>query len=404
MAKMFPNSLPSRDVLSPTLLNRMARDVIEDTFPLVWVEGEISNFSKPASGHIYFTIKDAQAQVRCAMFRPKSQFLRFKPSDGMHVLLRGKVSLYEGRGEFQLLIDHIEEAGAGLLRRLFEELKLKLASEGLFDSALKRKLPGYPTRIGVVTSSTGAAIRDVIAVIRRRFPLVTLHILSVPVQGNEAVSAIVKVLQLQELAAHYDVLLLTRGGGSLEDLAAFNDESLARAIRASTVPVLSAIGHEIDITIADLVADLRAPTPSVAAELLVPDQADLKHRLALLRQHLIRCFVRKLENKQQRLDQTLLRLNARQPQQQLRLMRQQLDLCLTRLQTTTVNQLQRRVLRLGQLVRTLNAISPLATLERGYAILFDAHSGHTIRSIEQTQPQQDLKAKLFDGEVMLRVI
>ncbi|HET6546475.1 MAG TPA: exodeoxyribonuclease VII large subunit, partial [Rhodanobacteraceae bacterium] len=246
---------PARETLTPSALTRLVHDLLEDALPLVWIEGEISNFARPASGHLYFTLKDAAAQVRCAMFRPKSTWLRFRPADGMQVLARARVSLYEARGEFQLIIEHLEEAGEGALRREFERLKAVLAAEGLFDAVHKRALPRLARRIGVITSPTGAAIRDVLSVVRRRFALADIEILPVPVQGRDAPAAIIARLAPASAAKRHDVLLLTRGGGSLEDLWAFNDEMLARAIRASAIPVVSAIGHEIDFTIADFVAD-----------------------------------------------------------------------------------------------------------------------------------------------------
>ena len=268
-----------REVFSPSALVRLARDLIEQRFPLIWIEGEISNFARATSGHLYFSLKDAQAQVRCAMFKPKSTFLRFKPGDGMRVLARARVSLYEARGEFQLIVEHLEESGEGALLREFEQLKARLAAEGLFDAARKRPLPKLPRRIGVITSPTGAAVRDVLSVIARRFPLAEIEILPVPVQGKDAPAAIVAMLNAASRAHRHDVLLLTRGGGSLEDLWAFNDETVARAIRACALPVVSAIGHEVDFTIADFAADLRAPTPSAAAELLVPDAGELLRAL-----------------------------------------------------------------------------------------------------------------------------
>src|SRR5687767_9452055 len=219
-----------REILTPSGLNRLARELVENAFPLVWVEGEISNCARPASGHLYFTLKDPQAQVRCAMFKQKAMLLRFKPSDGAQVLLRAKVSLYEGRGEFQLIVEHMEEAGEGALRREFEKLKAKLDAEGLFDPARKRALPRLARRIGVITSPTGAAVRDVLSVLRRRFPLADVEVLPASVQGADAPGQLTAMLRRAGASGRYDVLLLTRGGGSLEDLWAFNDEALAREI------------------------------------------------------------------------------------------------------------------------------------------------------------------------------
>src|SRR5690606_31569338 len=245
-------------------LNRRAKQLLETHLPLLWVEGELSNVSQPSSGHWYFTLKDDQAQVRCAMFRNRNMLVRFKPQQGQQVLLRARVSLYEGRGDYQLIAEHMEEAGAGALQRAYEELKQKLAAEGLFSDDLKQPLPSLPRHIGVITSPTGAAIRDILHVLARRFPAIPVTVLPVAVQGKEAAPQIVKAIQLANRADLFDVLILARGGGSLEDLWPFNEEVVARAIHASKLPIVSAVGHEVDFTIADFVADLRAPTPSVA--------------------------------------------------------------------------------------------------------------------------------------------
>ncbi|MGA8276617.1 MAG: exodeoxyribonuclease VII large subunit [Rhodanobacteraceae bacterium] len=439
---------PARETLTPSALTRLVRDLIEDALPLVWIEGEISNCARPASGHLYFTLKDAAAQVRCAMFRPKSTWLRFRPVDGMHVLARARVSLYEARGEFQLIIEHMEEAGEGALRREFERLKNALAAEGLFDAANKRALPRLARRIGVITSPSGAAIRDVVSVVRRRFALADLEVLPVPVQGREAPAAIVAMLQAASAAGRHDVLLLTRGGGSLEDLWAFNDEGVARAIRASAIPVVCAVGHEIDFTIADFVADLRAPTPSAAAELLVPDARDLSRLLAHQRDRIASIVRRRLETLAQCLDQWLARLNARRPQALLMQTRERLCVLRRRLrlhQSTQINRrrtqlsalqarllprhpaltlaargdglmrlivrlrtagrrdFEQRRLQLAERLRTLTAISPQATLERGYAILLEAESDRVVRSVDAVRPGDALRARLADGEMPLHV-
>jgi exodeoxyribonuclease VII large subunit len=438
---------PRREVLTPTALNRLVRDLLEDAFPLIWLEGEISNFTRSGPGHLYFTLKDSGAQVRCAMFKPRSTWLRFKPVDGMHVVARGRVTLYEQRGEFQLVVEHLEEAGEGALRREFERLKARLAAEGLFDAARKRPLPRFARSIAVVTSPGGAAIRDVLSVIARRFPLANVELLAIPVQGREAPTVIARVIAKASRAARHDVLLLTRGGGSLEDLWAFNDEAVARAIHASAIPVVTAIGHEIDFTIADFVADLRAPTPSAAAELLVPDAADLARLLERDRSRLAHCVARKLQSLQQRLDHAFARLHAQRPQARLarareraRALEQQLRSIgvraigmrslgvarlrarLTaqdplvrlarqderartlgaRLRTAIVRTAERRALRLAELARTLNAVSPLATLDRGYAILLDRTTSHVVRSVSQVSAESKLRARLADGEIDLR--
>ncbi|MEW9625844.1 exodeoxyribonuclease VII large subunit [Rhodanobacter geophilus] len=440
-----PDTAPPRHILTPSTLNRLVRGLLEDALPLVWIEGELSNVARPASGHLYFTLKDSGAQVRCAMFRPKSAALRFKPADGMQVLLRARVGLYEPRGEFQLVAEHMEPAGEGALQREFERLKAQLDAEGLFDPARKRPLPRYARRIGVITSATGAAIRDVLSVLARRWPLAEVDVLPVPVQGREAPAAIVAMLKRASASARYDVLLVTRGGGSLEDLWAFNDEAVARAIHACAVPVVSAVGHEVDFSIADFVADLRAPTPSAAAELLVPDAQTTLHHLHQLQQRLAALEQRRLQALDQRVDHLFARLQAQRPQarlardrerlvhlqhrllatlrdrrqrdrirldrlharllarhprQRLALLQRQLAEQSQRLRQAIARQLERERHALQQAARTLHAVSPLATLERGYAILFDA-DGKVLRSVQGVEPGDALRARLADGELAL---
>ncbi len=441
------HAAPPRHILTPSTLNRLVRGLLEDALPLVWIEGELSNVARPASGHLYFTLKDSGAQVRCAMFRPKSAALRFKPTDGMQVLLRARVGLYEPRGEFQLVAEQMEPAGEGALQRAFEQLKAKLDAEGLFDAARKRPLPRHARRIGVITSATGAAIRDVLSVLARRWPLAEVEVLPVPVQGREAPPAIVSMLKKASASARYDVLLVTRGGGSLEDLWAFNDEAVARAIHASAVPVVSAVGHEVDFSIADFVADLRAPTPSAAAELLVPDAQDMLRHLRQLQQRLATLQQRRLQARSQRADHLLARLQAqrpqarlardrerlahlrhrllavlrerrqadrsrlerlharllaRHPQQRLPLLQRRLAEQSQRLRQAMARQLERERHALQEAARTLHAVSPLATLERGYAILFAA-DGKVLRSARDAEPGSALRARLADGELPLRV-
>ncbi len=446
MQAPFDDSTP-RHVLTPSSLNRLVRDLLGDALPLVWIEGELSNVAKPASGHLYFTLKDSGAQVRCAMFKPKVAALRFRPADGMQVLLRAKVGLYEPRGEFQLVAEYMEPAGEGALQRAFEQLKARLDAEGLFDATRKRPLPRFARRIGVITSATGAAIRDVLSVLARRWPLAEVEVLPVPVQGREAPPAIVAMLRKASSSARYDVLLLTRGGGSLEDLWAFNEEAVARAIHASAVPVVSAVGHEIDFSIADFVADLRAPTPSAAAELLVPDAAATARHLRQLQQRVATLQQRRLQAQAQRIDHLFARLQAQRPQARLQrdrerlqnlqrrlsvVLREQTQLrctrlerlharllaqhprarlpllmrCLSeqdlRLRRAIAHILERRQAELRHAGHALHAISPLATLERGYAILFDA-DGQVLRSVQGVEPGDALRARLADGDLSLRV-
>ncbi|HKL78459.1 MAG TPA: exodeoxyribonuclease VII large subunit, partial [Gammaproteobacteria bacterium] len=280
---MAESDLP---VYTVSRLNHEARGLLESGFPLLWIEGELSNLSRPSSGHMYFTLKDEQAQVRCAMFRGRNRLLRFKPADGTKVLIRAQVSLYVARGEFQLIVEHMEEAGEGALQRAFEELKRKLAAEGLFADELKRPLPTFPRQVGVITSATGAAVRDVLTTLRRRFPALPVVVYPVPVQGQAAAPAIAEALATANRRAECDVLILTRGGGSLEDLWSFNEPEVARAIRTSDLPVVVGVGHEVDVTIADFAADVRAPTPSAAAELVVPDAREWLATLDRLRRRL----------------------------------------------------------------------------------------------------------------------
>ena len=437
----------SANVLTPTQLNTLARGLLEDTFPDVVVEGELGNLSRPASGHLYFTLKDTRAQVRCALFRSRGQSLRFVPREGLLVRARGRVTLYEARGDYQLILDSLEEAGEGALRRAFDALKARLQAEGLFDAGRKRALPAFPRRIAVITSPTGAAVRDVLSVLARRLPLVEVDVLPVPVQGVEAPARIVSMLERAGASGRYDVILLARGGGSLEDLWAFNDEVLTRVVAASPVPVVSAIGHETDFSLTDFAADLRAPTPSVAAELLVPDRAELLARVRRLQRHVDDAQLRAMQQRYQRLDRAALRLQAQRPQARLDALRRRQDEAVRRLAATMRQQLQhnaarlrhadavlrsakprrrlqqlrerlaalaprpraavarhleRDALRLRGLARSLEAVSPLATIARGYSIL-RREDGSVVRSVLDAAPGEPLAARLADGSLRVRV-
>ncbi len=437
-----------RDVYTVARLNREVRGLLEAGLPSLWIEGELSNFSRPASGHWYFTLKDEAAQVRCVMFRQRNQAIRFAAQDGMQALLRARVGLYEPRGDFQLIVDHLEEAGEGALRRRFEALKLALAAEGLFDAARKRPPPRLPRRIGVVTSPSGAALRDVLQVLRRRFPAIPVLVYPVPVQGPTAAREIEEALALADRRGEVDVLLLVRGGGSLEDLWAFNDESLARAIDRLTLPLISGIGHEVDFTIADFVADVRAPTPSAAAELAVPDAAAMLAELAATTRRLGFAAGRAQQLRRERLARTWRRLWVQHPSQALaqraqridelqgRLtvaMRRGLGMRLQRLATTRAefagaspatrvatllqraghaglrllpaarNRLAMHRGRLETAARALNAISPLATLARGYAIVTLAADGAIVHDPGQAPPGTEIDARLSRGRLRARV-
>ncbi len=433
-----------REVLSVSQLNNRARLLLEDVFAQVWVEGEISNLARPASGHVYFTLKDGQAQVRCALFRQNALRVRQALRDGLAVRVRGKVSLFEGRGDYQLILDSVEPAGDGALRLAFEALKGKLSDEGLFAAERKRPLPSHPRRIGIVSSPTGAVIRDIISVFRRRAPQVELTLVPTAVQGREATAQIVRALQLADRQG-FDALILARGGGSLEDLWCFNEEAVARALAACVTPTVSAVGHETDVSICDFVADVRAPTPSAAAELLAPHSADLQQRLAVLERRLQLCMRQHLHREQLRLEGLLRRLRhpgervqqlalrvddlerrlhqalqrrlgqsrerllrlehrlaSRHPGRQLALLRQRLDSLAERLPRATLAGLRQRRLQLAALAQTLQVVSPLATLGRGYSILLD-EQGHAIRDARQTHIGQRLEARLGDGRLSVRV-
>ncbi|MDV3468252.1 exodeoxyribonuclease VII large subunit [Stenotrophomonas sp. C3(2023)] len=439
-------SLPAPDILTPSQLNTLARDLLESSFPAIWVEAELGSVARPASGHLYFTLKDARAQLRAAMFRMKAQALRFVPREGMRVLVRGRVTLYDARGEYQMVLEHMEEAGEGALRRAFEELRARLQAEGLFDETRKRALPAHVQRLAVITSPTGAAVRDVLSVLARRFPLLEVELLPTLVQGASAAAQITRLLQAADASGRYDVILLTRGGGSLEDLWAFNDEALARAIAASLTPVVSAVGHETDFSLSDFAADLRAPTPSVAAELLVPDQQDLVRRLRRDAARLVQLQRHALGQAMQQADRLLLRLNALSPQARLQALRQrhaelgrrlhaasqqqqqhrqarlrhaaavlrghhpqrQLDALGQRLQAVgnrplaaVQRQLQREQLRLRGLARSMEAVSPLATVARGYSIVTRQDDGVLVRSVGDVKPGDALQAQVSDGVIDL---
>jgi len=434
---------PERDVYTVSRLNREVRVLLERGFGTLWLEAEISNFSRPASGHWYFSLKDSLAQVRCAMFRQRNMLATLTPRDGQKVLVRARIGLYEPRGEFQLLVDHIEDAGQGALRRQYEELLARLGAEGLFLASRKRALPPLPRHIGVITSPTGAAIRDILQVLARRFRGIPVLIYPVAVQGAQAAGEIAAALQLAARRQDCDVLILARGGGSLEDLWAFNDEALARAIVASPIPVISGVGHEVDTTIADFAADVRAPTPSAAAELVVPDSADWLRSLAGLGGRIAQAMQRRLLRERQLLEYLAHRASQVSPGARLTDQMQRLDeleqrlaralrQCVSDLRTAVADwrgrlwrqspallvqqgsarqaELSARLRaaqlallqewreRLLPLVRTLQAVSPLATLERGYAIV-SLENGAILRNAAQAPPGTRIVARLEAGSL-----
>lgn len=437
-----------REIYSVWQLNREVRELLESGFARIWVEGEISNLARPPSGHLYFSLKDARAQVSCALFRNVATRLGFKPENGTQVLVRAEVSLYEARGNFQLIVNHMEEAGDGALRRAYEALKQRLFDAGLFDPEHKQPLPALPSCIGVITSPGGAAIRDVLAVLKRRFPAIPVIIYPTLVQGDSAATQIVAALETAQRRQECDVLLLTRGGGSLEDLWPFNEEIVARAVHACRLPLVSAVGHEIDVVISDFAADQRAATPSAAAELLSPDQTEWLARLDQLQQRLSSQMQqklqqnnerlnwlqrrtlqthpgRRLQQQSQRLDDLSLRLSRAWPHRytqwlaycsalSARLKQQSPGQQLQRLETSTAQLAQRleyciniqlsgRREKLAILSRALDSISPLATLQRGYSITLKQPEGIVVHTASQTRIGDTLETRLATGSIISQV-
>lgn len=436
---MHTSSSNNSKSISVSELNRQARSLLENSFLSIRVSGELSNFARPASGHWYFTLKDQNAQVRCAMFRGRNQAVTFRPKEGDQVVVTAKVSLYEGRGDFQLICDRMEEDGLGKLQIAFDALKRKLDQEGLFDASRKRPIPSRPSSLGIITSETGAAIHDILTVLKRRFPGLSIYLYPTPVQGDEAVPGICRALELANRDKRVDVLILGRGGGSLEDLWAFNEEAVARAVVASSIPVVSAVGHEVDICITDLVADLRAPTPSAAAELLSPDQQEIRAQLnqserALIQRlkwqlqrkadqlrattnrlrhpgerireriqrlddleiRLTRATNRLMIQRAQRLEHYQQRLLQQRPDKRVIQMRQRLTLIAEQIERTAKQLIERKRIKLGQQAGRLQDISPLSTLERGYALVTDK-DGQVVRNAESVKTGNSVNVRVQQG-------
>ncbi len=436
----------SGEILSVSAVNKEARSLLEQGLGTLAVIGEISNLARPQSGHLYFSLKDEQAQLRCAFFRQRQRKLSFHPQNGDEVIVFGKVSLYEPRGDYQLIVEHMEAAGAGALQQRFEALKLQLAAEGLFAAEDKRSLPKLPKRIGVITSPSGAAVRDILNILKRRFPAVAVRIFPVAVQGAAAPAEIAAALRTASYRDDCDVILLARGGGSIEDLWAFNEEVVARAIYDCAVPVISGVGHETDTTIADFVADVRAPTPSGAAELAVPDQQEWLSEIGALQTRLENSWQQALTTRQQRLDwlsqglkahhpgaqlrmrkerismaqltlasqvkqqlhsyelrlaETRTRLHRHSPQARLANKRQQLTDLSRELQTAISELLARRRQRLALAGRGLHAISPLSTLSRGYAIV--TGNEQVLSDAGKSRVGDNVNIRLSQGSLNARV-
>ncbi|RUM94654.1 MAG: exodeoxyribonuclease VII large subunit [Thiothrix sp.] len=438
----------SGKIYSITELNSIVRGLLEIRLADIWIQGEITNLAKPASGHWYFTLKDGGAQIRCAMFRNRNRTLKFKPDNGIKVQARGRVSLYEPRGDYQFIVEECELAGEGELQRAFEQLKQRLWDEGLFDEQYKQPLPCFPKTVGIITSPTGAAIRDILSVLKRRFPLLAVIIYPVPVQGIDAAPQIVEMIKHAGSRQECDVLLLSRGGGSIEDLWAFNDETVARTIFASKTPVITGVGHEIDFTIADFVSDLRAPTPSAAAELITPLKEELQEKLGHITRILESIQSKYLNQATEKLQWLKKTLGFHHPRARIQRQVQQIDdlqLRLTNHFPRVLQQLQTRAiiaqhmlsqysplqkltelqgkcthLRQAQtkLIQTsiadcqqthdsihaqLTLLSPKATLDRGYAIIYDHDTGRVIKKIEELQHGNKISGNVANGEFIATI-
>lgn len=417
--------MPTESAITVSQLNHRVRTLLEQGIGRLWVEGEISNISRPASGHIYFSLKDDSSQVSAAWFRQRQRGPAVGFKDGDRVLAYGRVSLYEARGNFQLIVEQMEPAGEGVLKRRFEALKKKLEAEGLFDDARKQDIPTLPARVGVITSPTGAAIRDILSVLGRRFPSVPVVVYPAAVQGDAAPAELIAAIESATRRDECDVLIIGRGGGSLEDLWAFNDEDLARAIAACPLPIVSAVGHEVDFTIADFVADVRAPTPSGAAEIVVPNQQEWRRRIATIALRIARIGERAVDDRAQQLDWLNNRLASAMRRQLLTQSHElqsvrgelmQLSPALSvqrsigrlselrqRLQTGARNIVANADHRLALLGRALHSVSPLATLERGYAIVKDATNDTVLMRAADVKSGDDIRAYLAKGELVATV-
>lgn len=376
----------------------------DDLLSDLWIEGEVSNFSRSSAGHLYFTLKDADGQLRCVMWRGRAKRLPALPRDGDQVVAHGYVSLYEGSGNVQFYADVIRPAGLGRLQQQFEALKARLDAEGLFDESRKRPLPAFPQRIGVVTSPTGAAIRDVLHVLQRRYPLAEVILAPTPVQGDAAAPLIAAAIAALDEYVGADVILVTRGGGSLEDLWPFNEERVARAIFACGTPVISGVGHETDFTIADYVADVRAPTPSAAAEVMAPDAAELRTRVGQFRERLGRTLTGHLARDRERTRQQETRLARHSPAQLIAQRRQQVDERVRAASRSLHRDLALWRERLDGLHGRLLALSPLATLERGYAVVHRQDDGRLVRSVTQIEAGDGVAVRVTDGAFAAEVV
>ena len=436
----------TQEIISVSEINRRAKSILEENFPFVWIQGEVSNFFSAASGHWYFSLKDESSEIRCAMFANKSHRITFEPKDGDHLVLNGTLSIFEGRGQYQIIVEHIELAGEGALLKAFEELKKKLLKEGLFDDSLKKKLPSYPRSIAVVTSPDGAVIQDIINVLSRRSPFFNLTVVPTLVQGEKAAPLICEALNKASNLENIDLIILARGGGSIEDLWAFNNEEVARAIVNCPVPLVSAVGHETDFTISDFVADIRAPTPSIAAEIISQPYSELKETLEGYQSYLLKSVESQFDSQRTRITNLIKRI--RHPGDKLREIGQRVDYLETALiqemhqkvsfkknqlnisqlslqQNSPQNKvkeakvylqnaskdllkafnlkIERKRKLLGELVATIEAVSPLSVLARGYSIISTEPKGKILSSSDQVEIGQTISAVLNKGSIKAEV-
>lgn len=393
----------TRQVYTVGELTRRVRFLLEDEFSSVWVEGELSGFTHHNSGHMYFTIKDQDATLQCVMFRRENLKLRFRPEGGLKVVCHGRISVYPPRGQYQLMVDAMEPKGLGALQLAFEQLKEKLFKEGLFDEERKKSIPYLPLRIGIITSPTGAVIHDMKHILERRFPDVHLVVSPVQVQGPKAKFDLVRALEDFNEYEKVDVVILARGGGSLEDLWPFNEEMVARAIAASEIPVISAVGHEVDYTISDFVADLRAPTPSAAAEIVLPEKKELVARLQDWKKRLRQALKDEVQHLKERLEETLKSKTLTQPLSLLDERWQALDELKKELQVSLSRSLDLKKRELKAVVGKLGVLSPLASLGRGYSIVFDEEHQTIIKSTVGLSPKDRVWVRVSDGEFLSEV-
>lgn len=382
-------------------LTAQVKAILEENFPFIWVAGEISNFRTPVSGHFYFTLKDEDTQISGVMFGGRNRLLRFVPEDGMLVTGLGRISVYPPRGTYQIIFEYLEPAGAGALQAAFDQLRTRLAAEGLFDEAHKKPLPFLPRKISIITSPTGAVVHDILKIITRRFPNLHMEIIPAKVQGAGAEEEIAAAIELLNHRGDADAAILARGGGSLEDLQAFNSERVARAIFASEIPIISAVGHETDFTIADFVSDLRAPTPSAAAELIVPLKQDLEAKCARLSEELKSRFRRYIADRRTVLNHLSKRLTD--PKKRIQELKLKTDDLSARLVSVFISSIRRKREDISWRLERLHALSPLAILSRGYSIIRTVPDGLVVRDSEKVNNGQTVEATLAKGSLICRI-